>query len=125
MIDREIIEHAIFGVEQLQEGCPKDEIHNRLFNEDYFIIGYYNAEKFLTKENGSVFRALEIIRDYELEHLGEITTDFSNSEKVANMYAYIKGEELLNSCNTLKDTEGNITDEEITELLIELTHFFK
>ena len=123
MIDKEIVEHAIAGVENLQEGFPKDEIHNVLFNEDYFIIGYYNAEQFLTKSNGSVFRAIETVRDYELDHFGEVFTDFSNSEQVANMYAYVKGEELLYSCKTLQNIDGNITDEELTELLIELTEF--
>jgi hypothetical protein len=123
MIDKEIVEHAIAGVENLQEGFPKDEIHNVLFNEDYFIVGYYNAEQFLTKSNGSVFRAIESVRDYELDHFGEVTTDFSNSEEVANMYAYVKGEELLSECKTLRDFDGNITDEELTELLIELTEF--
>jgi len=123
MIDKEIVEHAIAGVENLQEGFPKDEIHNVLFNEDYFIIGYYNAEQFLTKSNGSVFRAIETVRDYELDHFGKVFTDFSNSEQVANMYAYVKGEELLYSCKTLQNIDGNITDEELTELLIELTEF--
>ena len=123
MIDNEIVEHAIAGVENLQEGFPKDEIHNVLFNEDYFIIGYYNAEQFLTKSNGSVFRAIETVRDYELDHFGKVFTDFSNSEQVANMYAYVKGEELLYSCKTLQNIDGNITDEELTELLIELTEF--
>ena len=123
MIDKEIVEHAIAGVENLQEGFPKDEIHNVLFNEDYFIVGYYNAEQFLTKSNGSVFRAIESVKDYELDRFGEVTTDFSNSEEVANMYAYVKGEELLNECETLRNVNGNITDEELTELLIELTEF--
>ena len=94
-----------------------------LLYEDYFIVGYYNAEQFLTKSNGSVFRAIESVRDYELDHFGEVTTDFSNSEEVANMYAYVKGEELLSECKTLRDFDGNITDEELTELLIELTEF--
>ena len=32
------------------------------FNEDYFIIGYYQAEKWLD-ENGGVFNAIESIKE--------------------------------------------------------------
>ena len=69
------------------------EIHNDLFNTDYYIIGYYKAEKWLSN---NVFKAIEEIKQYEQDNFGEVTTDFSSSEKVVNMYVYIIGEYILN-----------------------------
>ena len=77
------------------------ELHQQLFNEDYFIIGYYQAEQWLKKDNGSIFEAIETIREYEQSNFGEVTTDISNPCKLINMLVYIKGEELLNKSNTL------------------------
>ena len=69
------------------------EIHHDLFNTDYYIIGYYKAEKWLSN---NVFKAIEEIKEYEQDNFGEITTDLSSSESVVNMYVYIIGEYILN-----------------------------
>ena len=42
-----------------------------------------------------VFEVIEYIHDYETENFGEVNTTLSNPESVANMFAYIRGEELL------------------------------
>ena len=42
-----------------------------------------------------MFNIIETIRDYEKSNFGEVNTDFSSSEKVVNMYAYIVGEEVV------------------------------
>ena len=70
-----------------------DDIHHYAFNEDYFIIGTYQAKKWCGDE---VFNIIETIREYEDMHFGEVNTDFSDAEKVVNMYAYIVGEEVVN-----------------------------
>ena len=69
-----------------------DDIHHHAFNTDYFIIGYYQAKQWCGDE---VFNIIETIRDYEKSNFGEVNTDFSSSEKVVNMYAYIVGEEVV------------------------------
>ena len=69
------------------------DLHHYLLNEDYFIIGYYKAEEWLKKD--SIFNAIEAIKDYEQSNFGQISTDLSSSENVANMLAYILGEEIL------------------------------
>tara|TARA_R100001509_G_scaffold142125_1_gene97383 strand:+ start:85 stop:471 length:387 start_codon:yes stop_codon:yes gene_type:complete len=74
------------------------DLHNYLLNEDYFIIGYYKAEQWLKKD--SVFNAIETIKEYEESNFGKVSTDFSNSENVANMLAYILGEEILYNNDT-------------------------
>ena len=72
--------------------------HQIVFNTDYYIIGYFEAENWLKNVGLNAFEAIEIVRDYELENFGEFTTKV-DSEKIVNMIAYIFGEELLYSEN--------------------------
>ena len=84
-------------IDQLESDVGLDQhisdLHHYLLNEDYFIIGYYEAEKWLKKD--SIFNAIEKIKDYEQSNFGQVTTNLSSSESVANMLAYILGEEIL------------------------------
>lgn len=100
---------------------PVCEIHNEVFNSDYFIIGRYAAEQWLIN-NGGIFNAIEIIKNYENDNFGEVNTDFSEPEKVCNMYVYILGEELINGLNVIQDNWYNDLNEELkAELLEELS----
>lgn len=96
----ELVNYALDGMDNVSEGQEACDLHHELFNTDYFIIGYYQAEEWL-KANPGIFAAIEEIREYEQSNFGEVNTDFSSSEKVVNMYAYIKGEEILNDCPTV------------------------
>ena len=71
-----------------------DDIHHYAFNEDYYIIGYYQAEKWVGSASNA-FDVLTTIQEYEEMHFGEVNTDLGNSENVVNMYAYIVGEEVV------------------------------
>lgn len=123
-INQEILNHAINGMDNVSEGCEASELHNELFNEDYFIIGYYNAEEFLKNCEDGIFGAIETIKEYEQNNFGEANTDFSSSEKVANMYAYIKGEELLNSLQIMQDKwNERLTTKDIKAIKKELNKF--
>lgn len=90
-----IIQHAIDGLENIQEGTDVNDLHHHLFNEDYFLIGYYQCEQWLKENDISAFDAIGEIEQYEIDNFGEVATKLDNSESVVNMYAYIKGEELL------------------------------
>ena len=68
------------------------EIHQKLFNEGYYIIGRYKAIQWLGSD---AFECIAAIKDYEAFHFGSVHTDLSDPEKVVNMYAYIIGEEVL------------------------------
>ena len=68
------------------------DIHHDLFNTDYYIIGTYEAKKWLDNKS---FDVIGYIKDYENEIFGEVTTDLSSPESVVNMYTYIIGEQLL------------------------------
>ena len=61
---------------------------------DYFLNKRLDDEiKRHGRENLDYF--LENKDEDEQDNFGEVTTDFSDSVEVANMYAYIRGEELM------------------------------
>lgn len=68
------------------------ELHHDAFNSDYYIIGTWKAQQWL---GDCVFEVMEVIREWEQENIGEVTTDFSDPERVVNMYAYIEGEQAV------------------------------
>tara|TARA_R110002020_G_scaffold141563_1_gene313292 strand:+ start:1190 stop:1525 length:336 start_codon:yes stop_codon:yes gene_type:complete len=69
-----------------------EELHHECFNTDYYIIGTYKATQWLGEE---VFNVIEYIKEYENNNFGEVTTDFSDPEKIVNMYVYIIGEKIV------------------------------
>ena len=71
-----------------------EDWHYHCFNEDYYIIGYYEANKWLEKHNMSAFEAIDIVREYEVDNFGEFTTE-TNSESIVNMLVYIYGEQAI------------------------------
>lgn len=70
----------------------KDDLHHHAFNEDYYIIGTYKAKQWL---GDMAFDVIEHIKEYENDNFGEVSTDFSDPEKIVNMYAYIIGEQVV------------------------------
>jgi len=99
-------------------GAPAEELHNELCNTDYYIIGTYQSKIWL---GDHVFDAIEKIKNYELGQFGEHFTDCSCAEKVANMLAYILGEEILGESPHLRDCWGRqLTEEDIKTIKNEL-----
>ena len=97
------------------------DLHHFLLNEDYFIIGYWKAEQWLKKDDGSIFEAIETIKEYEESNFGQVSTDLSSSESVANMLAYILGEEILfnnDTYNLFTRFHNEYLDEDKRDLLI-------
>ena len=77
----------------------REDWHFQAFNEDYYIIGYYQASEWLKKHSIDSFEAVGICQQYEIDNFGEASSVYDNSEKVVNMLVYIYGEELLNDLN--------------------------
>ena len=70
-----------------------EEVLNDLFNSDYYIIGYREAEDAL-KEYG-IFKALAEVQEFDVETFGEWDTDYTDPEKVANALEYIHASEYM------------------------------
>ena len=68
------------------------EVHNDIFNIDYYITGTHEAKFWL---GHMAFDVINIIKEYEQDNFGEVYTDFSQPEHVVNMYVYIVGEEII------------------------------
>ena len=96
-------------------GC---DLHNEIFNTDYFIIGYHESEKWLNA-NGGVFNAIGEIKEYEEDNFGALSTDISSSEKVINMYVYILGEMILGESEHLRGCWDNYLTDEDFDCIIE------
>ena len=95
--DNELNEYITDTIKEWKENGDwssqlKEDLHYHLFNEDYYIIGTHKAKEWL---GDKVFEVIECIHDYETENFGEVSTTLSNPESVVNMFAYIRGEELL------------------------------
>lgn len=82
-----------------------DDLHHHCFNSDYYIIGTYEAKKWLGDE---VFNIIDTIKEYENDNFGEVNTDFSDPEKVVNMYVYIIGEEIVSDYRNQLEDKGVI-----------------
>jgi hypothetical protein len=118
-LNKDLINYAIDQLVNVSTpyGC---DLHNELFNTDYFIIGYYAAEQWLIANVG-IFAAIEEVKQYEKDNFGEVSTDFSSSEKVVNMYAYIQGEQILWQSKTLQSKwDVRLTDKDIKKIASEL-----
>ena len=82
-------------------GCYCD-LHDQVFNSDYYIIGTYEAEKAL--EQYGTFEAIRKIQEYENDNFGEVLTDLSDPEKIANMLYYIIGNEAIQDLYEYSET---------------------
>ena len=82
-------------IQALQDGFTGYycDLHNEVFNTGYYIIGTYRAEQLL--DEYGVWDAINKVQAYEIDNFGEMYTDLSNPEQVANTLYYIIGEEVL------------------------------
>ena len=73
------------------------DIHDEVFNQDYFIIGYYNAEQWLIDEQGNnrTFEVLSYVMEQEKDNFGQVETVYDNAETLVNNYAYWLGYEVI------------------------------
>ena len=73
-----------------------NELHFSLFNEDHYLIGYYNTEQWLKKHNIEQLNAVSFVQRYELDNFGaDCVGIYDNTETLVNMLVYIIGEEVI------------------------------
>jgi len=107
---------------RLDEGYGKEsnasDLHHHLCNEDYFIVGTHKAKQSCADQ---AFDICNKIKNYEESNFGECSTDLSDPEKVANMFCYIVGEEILQESYRLhKAWNEYLTDEDYEEIKLEV-----
>ncbi len=115
-VRRDIIDKLRDGVGVGSYGC---DLHHELCNTDYFIIGSYKAKEWIGEY---AFDVIQLIVDWENDNIGEVTTDVSDPERVANLFAYIVGEEILNESKTLGRCSAlELNDADLSNLAAELS----
>ena len=84
-----------------------DDLHNLLFNQNYYIIGTWKARQWL---GDNLLNVIGYIKDYEKNYFDfmEDSTDFSSSESIANMITYIFGEEIFSESKIFQCLGGRL-----------------
>lgn len=108
---KKALEIIIEALDSGWRGYCWDLLHE-IYMERY-IVGRHRAEKEL--EKFGVFRALEMVRDYELENFGKIKTNFANPEELINKLFCIIAEEVLYELWELVEDEWEFDYEYIDE----------
>ena len=74
----------------------REDWHFYMFNEDHYIIGYWNATEWLKTHDIDAFEAISTCIEYENDNFGEVSKKYDNSEETVNMLAYVLGEQWIN-----------------------------
>jgi len=130
--DKEILEFMSDRTDLIEVGVEAGEVSDYLLNHDYFVDpGYIEEGKdFLNRAGG--LEALELVmersRDYDM--IDSVARDISKAEwdKVARLYAYYRGEELLLASEILAELYANeegVTEQDIKNLERELKLFIR
>lgn len=110
-------------IEALEDGYSGYycDLHNEVFNTDYYIIGTYRAKEALREYD--VFDAIELVQNYEKEQFGEVYTDLSDPEKLINMVYYVIGEEVIGKMyeeiEAFEDNWNELSDDETNAAIVE------
>ena len=97
---KELLSYSIERLEEIlsyDEDFNLEDLHQVLFNEDYYIIGYWNASQWLKRHDYDAFEAIADVIEFQECEFGEVDlkTEDINSEMIVNLLAYYLGAELL------------------------------
>ena len=94
-IKNELLDYVENNNLSLSKALQDDDLHYKVYNSDYFIIGYYNAEQWLIKDDRNyTFEVLGYVQEQEEIALGTIEK-IDNAERLVNLYAYWLGYEVI------------------------------
>jgi hypothetical protein len=102
-VREELLDYAKEQILELGLDLNDDDLHHKLFNEDYYIIGYYNASEWLKKHNIGEFESIDMLEDLHSWHFGENTEVYKDPERVVNMLVYFYGFEIVEELKELSD----------------------
>lgn len=92
------------------------DLHNEVFNTNYYIIGGQAAIEAL--EEYGTWGAIDEVQTYEDDNFGERFTDLSEPEKVINMIYYIIGEEVIGELDTISDVWNDEATDDNNKMII-------
>lgn len=81
------------------------DLHNKVFNTDYYIIGTYRAKAAL-REFG-VYEAIALVQVYEMKNFDKVYTGLFDPEGLINMVYYIIGKEVICNMHGIEEFEDN------------------
>ena len=121
----EILTHAIEHLKEMRnynadvlDDRDQGDLHSVIFNESHYIVGYFQGRQWLGEDT---FEALGKIQEYEQLHFGELTTELSKSEAVANMLAYILGGEVMEEAiDTIKSEREDVVENAFNDLMLRI-----
>ena len=116
---REAIEAIMETLEGGYSGYYCD-LHNDVFNTDYYIIGTAKAKEALREYD--VFDAIELVQEYWKDVFGEVFTDLSTPEKLINMVWYVIGDEVIGDMvdiDVFYDNWDDVADDETNEKILD------
>ena len=117
-IRKELTEYAKEMIFEQNYNLDDEELHFKLFNEDYYLIGYYDCAQWLKKHDIGEFESIELLEELFEEYYGEVQTYKKNAESIVNLIVYFYGFEILADfgghcqiCNNVMDNEDfNFSD---------------
>ena len=96
------------------------DLHDHVFNTDFYVVGVYEAKKIL--EEFGIFEAIGRVQTYEKNNFRETYTDLSDPEQLINMLWYIIGEEVLfeimHDIEQLNNNWDNLASEKINSEIL-------
>jgi hypothetical protein len=99
-LDDQIKKVSDYGIDKIKELEQKEidkylkdqELHYYMYNEDYFIIYYYDGKKFI---NNEFFNMLELMLDYDDIEEELFKKNNLNESSFSNLFAYVVGNQLI------------------------------
>ena len=96
------------------------DLHNEVFNTDYYVYGTRKAKDILNKYD--VFNALNLVIEYDRNNFGEINTEITDPDLLLNMVYYIIGEEVVadiqENVEEFNEHWNDVADEQTNEAII-------
>ena len=114
---RNLIKDEIKDMIMDYEDVYGSDLAYEMYNNDYYIIGTYEAKQFLKEYFDDM---LECLEQYG-EEIGGTYPDITNAEKVATLLALFVAQDILNESKTLDECwDCRLTEENLEAIKEEL-----
>jgi hypothetical protein len=108
-VKQELIEYGVQRLNELElsnrELSEFSDVHHKLFNDDYYIIGYHDCSQWLKKHDIDVFDGITFCEVQEMDNFGECHTKYENSEILVNHIVYWVGMQVIEEI--IKEYQSN------------------